>query len=80
MLKDTLRPSPSVQISRKVSLMQIHAKTAKLCKRVWPSKCLSEKSCETKGGGHDMATMVWMIMNLHCSQPLASQLFFTQAF
>ena len=32
-------------------------------KRVQPSKSLGEKSYEIKGGGHEMATMMWMIIN-----------------
>ena len=33
-------------------------------KRAQPSKSLGEKSCEIKGGGHDMVAMMWMIMKL----------------
>ena len=27
-------------------------------KKVWPSKHLGEKSCEIKGGSHEIATMI----------------------
>ena len=35
-----------------------NAKTVKLYKRVRPSKNLGEKSCEIKGGGHEMMMII----------------------
>ena len=46
-----------------VSITQV--KTAKLYKRLRPSKILGEKRCEVKGGDHEMATMMWMIINFN---------------
>ena len=51
--------------------MSVHTKTAKLYKRVWPSKIPDGKGCEIKGGGHEMAAMMWMIRthnSVSCSQ------------
>ena len=41
-----------------VLIVKIHAKIAKLYKRGWPSKSLGEKSCEIKGGGHEISEMI----------------------
>ena len=41
----------------------IHSKTAKLYKKGAAFKSLGEESCEIKGGGHELAAMMWMIMN-----------------
>ena len=45
----------------------IHTKTAKLYKKERPSKSLGGKSCEIEGGGHEMAAMMWMILNFNDS-------------
>ena len=72
----------------------IHAKTAKLYKKsmiVTFPNCIKEcsiqkawvkKSCEIKGGGHEMAAMMLMKINfINAQRPLLSfHNFFTQAF
>ena len=42
--------------------MSIIYTTLLLMKRVQPSKILVEKSCEIKGGGHEMAAVMLMII------------------
>ena len=45
-------------------ISEIHTKTAKLYKKVQPSKRLGENSCEIKCGSHEMASMMLMTINL----------------
>ena len=43
---------------------ETHTKQPSCIKRVWPSNSLGEKSCEIKGGGHEMAA-VMLITIMH---------------
>ena len=43
----------------------IHARTANVyIERAWPSKVWVKKSCEIKGGGHEIAAMMLTIIHL----------------
>ena len=48
--------------------MSVHTKTAKLYKK---GVAVNGKGCEIKGGGHEMAAIMWMIRthnSVSCSQ------------
>ena len=79
------------ELKEEVKSMQ---KQPSCIKGVRPSKSLGEKSYEIKGGGHEMAAMMWMIINFNNSLRILSTslqphfmadtfdfiTFFTQAF
>ena len=62
---DLCKDQPQSQFIVGFGVYLIHTKTAKLYKKGVAFKGLGEKSCEIKGGGHEMAAMVLMIMHFN---------------